>query len=236
MSAATDALPRGSVPSSDDTMAGVVHGAVIRTRYYDDFLLDACDRGCRQVVLVGAGLDGRAYRLPWPVGVRWWEIDLPEVLAFKEQVLVAVAALPRCQRFTVAADVRAAWPQLLLDAGLRRGEQTAWLLEGLLTYLTADEAARLLAGIAELCSHGSRLACEEPAARGDGHPQQPVTPRLAPFAAMWKGGLGVPTSQWLIERGWQVQVASRSAVSARLGRPAPLPSDGGYLTAVWSAS
>jgi methyltransferase (TIGR00027 family) len=235
VNAAAGALPAGRVSSSDGMMAGVVHGAVIRTRYYDDFLLEACDRGCRQVVLVGAGLDSRAFRLPWPAGLRWWEIDLPEVLAFKEQVLVAVAAVPRCERVTVGADVRGPWPRLLLDAGFRRWEQTAWLVEGLLIYLAADEAARLLTGVATLCGPGSRLACEESAARGDEHPRQPVTPRLAPFAAMWKGGLGVPTSRWLAERGWQVQVTSRSSISARLGRPAPLPSGDGYLTAIWPA-
>jgi O-methyltransferase involved in polyketide biosynthesis len=46
----------------------------IRTRYYDDYLLAA---GCRQVVLLGAGLDPRAYRLHWPEGTSLFELDLP---------------------------------------------------------------------------------------------------------------------------------------------------------------
>ena len=43
--------------------------AVIRTRFFDDYLLDATARGIRQVVLLAAGLDTRAYRLRWPPGV-----------------------------------------------------------------------------------------------------------------------------------------------------------------------
>jgi O-methyltransferase involved in polyketide biosynthesis len=58
-------------------MARVLHSAVVRTRFYDDFLMDACVRGCHQVVLLAAGLDSRAFRLPWPNGGRLWEMDLP---------------------------------------------------------------------------------------------------------------------------------------------------------------
>jgi len=61
--------------------------AVIRTRFFDDYLLDATARGIRQVVLLAAGLDTRAYRLRWPHGVRVYELDLPEVMGFKGEVL-----------------------------------------------------------------------------------------------------------------------------------------------------
>src|SRR4051812_30613145 len=70
-------------PSTGDTAGSrfgvrmVVH-ATIRTRFYDDYLLDACTTGIRQVVLLAAGLDARAYRLEWPGGVRLFEVDLPE--------------------------------------------------------------------------------------------------------------------------------------------------------------
>jgi methyltransferase (TIGR00027 family) len=56
VAAAADALPSG-VPGSGDPMAGVMHAAVVRTRFFDDFLMDACVSGYRQVVLVAAGLD-----------------------------------------------------------------------------------------------------------------------------------------------------------------------------------
>jgi methyltransferase (TIGR00027 family) len=71
--------------------------AVIRTRFFDDYLAGAAGAGCRQVVLLAAGLDTRAFRLAWPAGVRLFEVDLPGVLAFKEPVLAACGAVPRCQ-------------------------------------------------------------------------------------------------------------------------------------------
>ena len=49
----------------------------VRTRFCDDYLLAAARSGCRQVVLLAAGLDARAFRLPWPEGVRLWELDMP---------------------------------------------------------------------------------------------------------------------------------------------------------------
>src|SRR6266567_1989736 len=53
---------------------------------FDDYLLTAAAADCRQVVLLAAGIDSRAFRLPWPDDMRVFEPDLPEVLAFKEAV------------------------------------------------------------------------------------------------------------------------------------------------------
>ncbi|HEY2427576.1 MAG TPA: SAM-dependent methyltransferase, partial [Acidimicrobiales bacterium] len=55
----------------------------IRTRFLDELVLDATSGKCRQVVLLGAGLDTRAFRLDWPAGVRVFEVDVPDVLDFK---------------------------------------------------------------------------------------------------------------------------------------------------------
>jgi len=60
--------------------------AVIRTRFFDDYLLSVTEQGIAQVVLLASGLDTRGYRLRWPDGVCLFELDLPEVLSFKEAV------------------------------------------------------------------------------------------------------------------------------------------------------
>ena len=86
----------------------------IRTRFYDDYLLAAAARGCRQIVLLAAGLDTRAFRLDWPQDTRFFELDLPELLDFKEQVLANQA--PRTQRTILPVDLREAWPARLIDA------------------------------------------------------------------------------------------------------------------------
>jgi hypothetical protein len=120
--------------------AGVPPGAseflAIRTRFFDDQARAACTAGIRQVVLLAAGLDCRAFRLDWPAGVRVFELDLPDVFAFKVPVLAAAGARPRCARVAVAADLRAEWTGAL-TAGFDPGAATGWLAEGLLPYLAA---------------------------------------------------------------------------------------------------
>jgi methyltransferase (TIGR00027 family) len=99
--------------------------AVIRTRFFDDYLLDATARGIRQVMLLAAGLDTRAYRLRWPQGVRVYELDLPEVMGFKGKVLTERAAASRCERTVVPIDLRKDWTVPLSKAGLSSNEPTA---------------------------------------------------------------------------------------------------------------
>ncbi len=55
----------------------------VRTRFFDDFFLDAGAAGVRQAVILASGLDSRPYRLPWPDGTVVYEIDQPQVLEFK---------------------------------------------------------------------------------------------------------------------------------------------------------
>lgn len=107
-------------------LAEVFVHAVTRTRFFDDYLLAATGAGCGQVVLVAAGLDTRAFRLAWPDGVRLFELDQPDVLAFKERVLADQAARPRCARTAVPVDLRTEWAESLVSAGFDRTVRTAW--------------------------------------------------------------------------------------------------------------
>lgn len=56
---------------------------VVRTRYFDQFFLDAAAAGVRQAVILASGLDARGYRLPWPADTTVFEVDQPRVLEFK---------------------------------------------------------------------------------------------------------------------------------------------------------
>jgi O-methyltransferase involved in polyketide biosynthesis len=103
-------------------------------------------------------------------------------------------------------------------------------MEGLLIYLTADETASLLHAATHLSAAGSHLACE--LHRSGVRRDELATPRLAPLTGMWKGGLGRDTPQWLTDHGWQVQVEARDALANAYGRPSPVPSDSGYITAI----
>ncbi len=208
------------------------HG-VIRTRFFDDYLLAATAAGCRQVVLLAAGLDTRAFRLAWPDKVRLFELDLPEMLAFKEPVLAAQHAVPQCERVVLPADLREDWPATLATAGFQPTRPTAWLAEGLLIYLSAEEAARLLTAVGELSAPGSQLAFEHGTiAESPLLAQARALPAMAQFTSLWKGGLGTHAPEWLTRHGWQAHTHDRATLAATYGRAVPASSNGGFVTAV----
>ena len=131
-----------------------------RTRFFDAFFAEATQAGIRQAVILASGLDARAYRLDWPTGTTVFEVDQPEVIAFKTQTLADLGASPTTHRRTVAIDLRNDWPAALTEAGFDRTQPTAWIAEGLLGYLPPDAQDNLLDNIAALSADGSRLATE----------------------------------------------------------------------------
>jgi methyltransferase (TIGR00027 family) len=184
----------------------------VRTRFFDEYLGAACQAGCRQVVLLAAGLDARAFRLAWPGGVDLFELDLSGVLAFKERVLATHAAAPACRRVAVPADLRADWPGALLAAGFLPGKPTAWLLEGILMYLSEDDRDRLLARVGVLSARGSQLALDQ---RGV-LPYQPTEAGKDTDAQAARLGVRIPGAQadaslvdavsWLDRHGWRARL------------------------------
>jgi methyltransferase (TIGR00027 family) len=142
-------------------------GMAARTRYFDDFFLDAGNSGIRQAVILASGLDARAYRLAWPAGTVVYEIDQPAVIEFKTRALEQLGAHPTADRRAVAVDLRNDWPAALRDAGFNPGAPTAWIAEGLLGYLPPDAQDRLLDQITALSPSGSRLGAE-----GVSHPTE----------------------------------------------------------------
>jgi methyltransferase (TIGR00027 family) len=191
-----------AVPDEESGAVGAAFaaGMVVRTRLLDDV---AASAGCRQVVLLGAGLDTRAFRLDWPPGTRVFELDRPAVVAFKERVLAG--AVPRCDRTSVPVDLAGPWAVALLAAGFAAEVPTVWLPEGLLTYLSAEEAERLFETVTALSAPGSRLAFEH---GGSVLPRARALPGLARYARLWKGGLGERTRDRLEERGWRTELRS----------------------------
>jgi methyltransferase (TIGR00027 family) len=132
----------------------------IRTRFFDDFFTGATRDGVRQAVILASGLDTRAYRLRWPAGTLVYEIDQPQVIAFKTNTLSDLGAAPTAERRTVSIDLRDDWPAALREAGFDVTQPTAWSAEGLLPYLPPDAQDRLFDNITALSAPGSRLATE----------------------------------------------------------------------------
>jgi methyltransferase (TIGR00027 family) len=132
----------------------------VRTRFFDDFFLTATGAGIRQAVILAAGLDARAYRLPWPAGTVVFEVDQPEVISFKTTTLAQLGADPTADRRAVGIDLRDDWPTALRDNFFDTTVPTAWIAEGLLPYLPPEAQDRLLDNVTALSAPGSRLATE----------------------------------------------------------------------------
>src|SRR5690349_10101035 len=141
-------------------MRRAAEGMTVRTRWFDNLFTDATAAGIRQAVILAAGLDARAYRLPWPNGTTVYELDQPEVIEFKTNTLTELGAKPTADRHALAIDLRNDWPKALLDNGFDPTQPTAWIAEGLLIYLPPEAQDLLFDRINELSAPGSRVATE----------------------------------------------------------------------------
>lgn len=129
----------------------------VRTRFFDEFFLDAARDGIRQSVILAAGLDARPYRLPWPKGTVVYEVDQPQVIEFKSATLSALGVAPAAYRRTVSVDLRDDWPTALRRSGFDASKPTSWSAEDLLMYLPPEAQDRLFDNITTLSAPGSKL-------------------------------------------------------------------------------
>jgi methyltransferase (TIGR00027 family) len=216
----------------------------VRTRFFDDFFVQATGSGIRQAVILASGLDTRAYRLPWSAGAVVYEIDQPEVIEFKTRTLASLGAEPTAVRRTVAIDLRDDWPSALADAGLDPQQPTAWSAEGLLVYLPPDAQDRLFDNIAALSAPGSRIATEHMDLRSAPSDwAQRLTERSRHIgsninlAELFYTGERNTAAEYLAAHGWRVDI--RTTEQAYTANGFELPNDelfplggsSGYLTA-----
>jgi methyltransferase (TIGR00027 family) len=163
---------------------GMTDNMAARTKFFDEFFLDATAAGIRQVVILASGLDARAYRLPWPADTVVYEVDQPQVIEFKTTTLARFAE-PTADRRTVAIDLRQDWPTALREAGFDSGQPTAWIAEGLLGYLPPEAQDRLLDNITALSTEGSRFATESIAGRND-IDEEAIKERMRTVSDRWR--------------------------------------------------
>jgi methyltransferase (TIGR00027 family) len=202
-----------------------------RTRYFDHYFLRAAEAGVRQVVILAAGLDSRAYRLTWPGETTIFELDRPQVLDFKREVLGEQGAMPHAERREIAVDLREDWPQALRDSGFDAAQPSAWIAEGLLVYLPAAAQQQLFTGIDLMASPGSHVAVEDAAPL----PAEAFAAAVeAERAARAKGEERLffqliynerhaPAEVWLQEHGWKAVATPLADYLTEVGRPVPGP-------------
>lgn len=217
----------------------------VRTRFFDDFFIAASEAGIRQAVILAAGLDTRGYRLDWADGTVVFEIDQPEVIAFKTTTLDGLGAAPKTTRKTVAVDLRDDWPAALRSAGFDPGRPTAWIAEGLLVYLPPDAQDRLLDNVTALSAPGSQLATEHMDMKSmpkDWTTKLDKRSRRAgsniKLSELFYSGDRNSARDYLSTHGWRVKTLSTTEAFAANGFEVPddelldLIGDSGYLTAI----
>jgi methyltransferase (TIGR00027 family) len=192
---------------------------ILRTRFFDDFLQRiTIQDAIRQVVLMAAGLDTRAFRLGWPPGTRLFELDQAAVLMDKEQVLRSAGAQPACARQTIAADLSHPWKEALVSAGFDPSHPSGWLLEGFLFYLPDESLMHLLDEVTELAASGSWIGFDIINNAVLTHPlTRPWVEMQARSGAPWIGTLDDPVG-FLAGRGWQATLSQAGASEANYGR------------------
>ena len=143
----------------DRNWPGVRPSALGRTCWLDEQLVFSLDSGIRQVVILGAGYDCRAYRIAGMSQARVFELDHPNTLAMKVKHLKALlGSLPGHVSFVEVDFDRQDFSRLLLDSGFDRSIPTFFLCEGVMHYLTSEGVDRALRLISSLSARGSRLA------------------------------------------------------------------------------
>jgi methyltransferase (TIGR00027 family) len=217
-----------------ERVQAMIDGMGIRAKYFDDYFTSSTDGGIRQAVILASGLDARAYRLRWPSGSVVFEIDQPEVITFKTDVLARLGAQPTAQRRTVGIDLREDWPSALRDAGFDPSTPTAWLAEGLLVYLPPEAQDRLFDTITSLSARGSTVATEYVPGIMDFDPEKGTA--MTSHARdqglnLDMGSLVYPgprshVMEYLRDKGWEVSGISSDELFRRNGRPTPPERDG----------
>lgn len=207
-----------------------------RTKWFDECFAAAGTAGIRQMVTLAAGLDTRAWRLPWANDSVVFDIDQPQVLAFKAETLRSHGAEPAVRYVAVPVDLRQDWPKALCEAGFEPAEPTAWSAEGLLVYLSASAQDALFGRIDALSAPGSRIAVDalsaefyspanlarlkvqfdqiREAAAKAGADQ-------ADTADLWVGEAHTDVAEWLQGRRWKVESIEVHDQMARYHREAP---------------
>jgi methyltransferase (TIGR00027 family) len=224
--AADPVTPEAEAGPKTITVGDLTRLMPARTHYLDVKVLEANAAGCGQVVILAAGLDSRGYRLPWASGTTVFMLDTAEVTAFRRSVAEASGVQPAAKAVEVVADLTGDWPGLLVSAGFDPAVKTVWLAEGILGYLTMDQAEPLMAAAARLSAPGSWLLTQYvdakavallAAGRGSADSTASRVDRLFSPSALE----ATPPGDWLPRNGWDPETTTLSSWARRQGRKAP---------------
>jgi methyltransferase (TIGR00027 family) len=129
----------------------------LRTRSIDEVVIRELGLGAEQLLVLGAGFDTRAYRLPALGDVTVFEVDHPATQAVKRARGARLVPRARAQRFIPVDLERDTLGEPLVSAGFSRASRSVVLWEGVTMYLGIDAIGCTLTALAALCAPGSAL-------------------------------------------------------------------------------
>lgn len=122
---------------------------VARTILFDQFILGQIEQGADMVINLGAGLDARPYRMSLPAALQWVEVDLPQIIDYKKDILADEKPVCALERFRMDLSNVKARREMLAQLGAR-AKKALIITEGVMAYLSPEEVgvlARDLAGV-----------------------------------------------------------------------------------------
>ncbi|MGA8013645.1 MAG: SAM-dependent methyltransferase [Candidatus Acidiferrales bacterium] len=187
-----------------------------RTYLFDSFVSEQVQQGVDLVINLAAGLDARPYRMKLPASLRWVEVDLPDILSYKAEILRDEK--PVCSLERVPLDLSDRTARRGVFEELSQGARRALVVsEGLVLYLTAEEVGSLAQDLAAIpvFSHWAVDLISPGLLRMT---QKVVNPRLGGSGASLKFGPAEGPS-FFEHYGWTpVDVRSLLKTAARLKR------------------
>jgi len=182
---------------------------IVRSYYIEQYLLTPwCNTYEKsQIVLLGAGLDTRAYRFnPLQTNMHiLFEIDFSNVIIYKQEILSNEQ--PLCDLIRVSTDLsNHDWTSHLIKSGFSSDTPTFWVLEGLAYYIEREEFAFLLAKLAEISNENSQIFVDILQQSRWVSFSQPLEGDLNdPFSKHFKWGLDIrAVSSFFAKKGWNV--------------------------------
>ena len=136
---------------------GMADIMALRTVAIDKAVREAIAGGAKQLVILGAGYDGRAWRLEELAGMRVFEVDHPATQGDKRAHVAALPPATGTVSFVSIDFERESLDTVLERAGHDRSLPTCWIWEGVVMYLTHDAMHGTLASIAKRSALGSTL-------------------------------------------------------------------------------
>jgi methyltransferase (TIGR00027 family) len=188
----------------------------VRTCFFDNFLISK-NKQLNQIVILGAGMDTRAFRLEWTPETHLYEIDQADVIKRKNDLLTN--ASPKCYRHTIAVDLSQSWSSELLKQGYKTNIPTLWLMEGLLMYLDELAVNNLLNTISALSLGRSWLGADLISVKS----LELAMSSNGKVRKYWRFGTDYP-QQLFANYGWTTKIIQPGDEEANFGRyPKKLP-------------